>query len=267
MIYETGNRILDRMEHLFGGFTLANVLRWIAGFQLLTWLLSLFSPEFLEWINFDRGAIFSGQVWRIVSWVVFPGARNPIFVLFVVLFLFFVNDGLESEWGSFRLNVYVVTSTAVVSLIGLLPIAAGAGVLFTTIFYSAVFLAFATIYPNQVIHFLGIIPIKSKWLGWANVAILLLIVVQSGAPVLVGGIITAGLIPYFLTFAPGFFEARRQERTVQVRRHRFEGQQDDDEAFHTCATCGATDQTHPERDFRVAADGEEYCDHCREAKP
>ncbi|HRQ90090.1 MAG TPA: hypothetical protein PLA50_14925, partial [Bacteroidia bacterium] len=65
MIYETGNRILDRLERAFGGFALPNVLRWVAGFQLFTWLLSLFSPEFLGWITYDREAILSGQIWRI----------------------------------------------------------------------------------------------------------------------------------------------------------------------------------------------------------
>lgn len=33
-----------------------------------------------------------------------------------------------------------------------------------------------------------------------------------------------------------------------------------EEALHRCATCGCTEITRPEADFRVAASGEEYCD-------
>ena len=61
MIHDSGNRILDRMEASFGRLALPQILRWIAGFQAMSWGLSLFSREYLEFIAFDRGAILSGQ--------------------------------------------------------------------------------------------------------------------------------------------------------------------------------------------------------------
>ena len=72
MIHDSGNRILDRMEASFGRLALPQILRWIAGFQAMSWGLSLFSREYLEFIAFDRGAILSGQVWRLFSWVLSP---------------------------------------------------------------------------------------------------------------------------------------------------------------------------------------------------
>lgn len=263
MIHETGNRLLDQLESRFGRLALPKILRWVAGFQLLTWLLSLLSPDFLGWLVFDRDAILSGQVWRLFSWVIYPAAANPLFVLFALFFLFFINDGLESEWDSFRLNVYVLASVAAVSLVGLLPVAGGAGAMFNPIFYSSVFLAFATLFPDQVIHLFGIIPIKAKWLGWANAAMLGAMAATSSAPVLLGAIILLGLLPYFLTFVPGFLAALRRESEAKVRRHKFQEEQPSGTAFHECAACGATEHTHPTREFRVAADGDEYCDTCR----
>ena len=32
-----------------------------------------------------------------------------------------------------------------------------------------------------------------------------------------------------------------------------------DEPLHKCATCGATELTDPNLEFRVSRDGEEYC--------
>ena len=263
MIYETGNRVINELEKRFGNFALPKVLRWIAGFQVLSWALSLISPEFLDWIIFDRNAILSGQVWRLLTWVLFPASDFVLFVIIAAMFMFFINDSLESEWESFRLNLYVFGTLICLSLAGLMPVAAGAGMLLNSIFYSAVFLAFASLFPNQIIHLFGIIPIKAKWLGWVNAAFLGAIILTSAYPFIVGIIVLLGLLPFLLTFVPGFITAYRQQTEVAVRRHRFEKEISGGEAFHDCETCGATEKTHPEREFRVAADGNEYCSECR----
>ncbi len=261
MIYETGNRVINDLERRFGNFALPRVLRWIAGFQVLSWALSLISPEFLDWIIFDRNAILSGQIWRLVTWVLFPASSFVLFVIIAALFMFFINDSIESEWDSFRLNLYVLGTLICLSLAGLMPVAGGAGLLLNSIFYSAIFLAFASLFPNQVIHLFGIIPIKAKWLGWANAAFLGAIILTN--PFIVTLIVLLGMMPFLLTFVPGFIASYRQQTRVAVRRHRFEKEASASDAFHVCDTCGATEKTHPEREFRVAADGNEYCSECR----
>lgn len=265
MIHETGNRLLDQLERRFGRLALPRILRWIAGFQVLSWVLSLISPEYLAWLVFDRDAFLSGEVWRLFTWVLYPAAKNPLFVLIAALFMFFINDGLESEWQSFRLNVYVFATIAAISLAGLLPLAAGAGLLFNSIFYSAVFLAFASLFPEQVIHLFGIIPIKAKWLGWANGAFLGAMILTSPVPFIVGTIIAIGMLPWIITFVPGFAASFRQSSDAKVRRHRFEASMTTGETFHKCERCGATEISHPTREFRVTADGNECCDECRKA--
>lgn len=263
MIYETGNRVLNQLEKQFGKMALPKILRWIAGFQVLSWALSLISPEFLGWIHFDRNAILSGEVWRLLSWVLYPASDFVLFVLIAALFMFFINDGLESEWDSFRLNVYVFASVLFMSLGGLILDASGAGLILNSIFYSAIFLAFASLFPNQIIHLFGIIPIKAKWLGWANAAILGAMILTSPSPFLVGIIVIVGMLPYLVTFVPGFIRDYRQQALATVRRHRFEADTAGGESFHDCESCGATEKTHPEREFRVTAEGKEYCSECR----
>ena len=38
------------------------------------------------------------------------------------------------------------------------------------------------------------------------------------------------------------------------------------ESCHTCHVCGATDVSHPDRDFFVTEDGNEICNVCLEAQ-
>lgn len=264
MIHETGNRILNTLEQRVGRLALPQILRWIAGFQVLSWALSLFSPEFLEWIHYSREAIFDGQVWRLVSWVFYPISSNVLFVLIGLLFMFFINDSIENAWGAFRLNAYVLASIIALSLIGLVPVLGTAGSAFGGIFYSAAFLAFATLFPNQTIHLFAIIPVKAKWLGFANAALLLAMVLGSPLPVLMAVVVLAGLLPYLLVFVPEMISNAKRNSENAVRRHRFEqAAKGAEEPFHRCERCGATDDTHPDRTFRVTASGSEICSSCR----
>lgn len=265
MIHETGERILNELERRFGGWALPQILRWIAGFQVMSWALSRFSPEFLQWIVYDRSAILSGQVWRLFSWVLFPTSDMILFVLIAALFMFFINDSLERQWDSFRLNLYVFSTVLMLSLVGLLPFTEGAGTLLNNIFYSSAFLAFASLFPEYVIHLFAVIPIKAKWLGFANVALLAAMIFMGGSPLIVGFIVAAGMLPFFLVFLPTFVRDYKMRGESAVRKHRFEQEiGDPNDAFHVCESCGATEKTHPEREFRVTADDRELCDACRQ---
>jgi hypothetical protein len=79
----------------------------------------------------------------------------------------------------------------------------------------------------------------------------------------VGIIVIVGMLPYLVTFVPGFIRDYRQQALATVRRHRFEADTAGGESFHDCESCGATEKTHPEREFRVTAEGKEYCSECR----
>tara|TARA_R110002096_G_scaffold27577_15_gene84219 strand:- start:291 stop:1127 length:837 start_codon:yes stop_codon:yes gene_type:complete len=270
MIHEAGNQILDKLERSLGRMVLPQLIRWLAGFQAMTWALSLFSPEFVTWITFDREAILSGQVWRLISWTLFPliepGSTSIISVLFVfimVRFMFFIGDSLEGEWGSFRLNTYVFGTVACLDIVGMIPATSGAGPLMSTILFSVIFLAFASAFPNQIINLFAIIPIKAKWLGWADAAFLASIFFLSPAPLLAAIVVFSGLLPYALTFFPSFFSEFKQNSEAAVRQHRFqEAGTPQHEAFHTCESCGANDKTNPDLEFRVTSNGDEMCDEC-----
>lgn len=257
-----GSSLIARAERRFGHLAIPDLVRWAGIFQGIVWLLRGFSPEVVSLLAFDRDAILGGQVWRLVTFAMIPGTQNPLLILFVVFFLWFISAGLEREWGSFRVNLYALATVACLILFGFIPGAGGllAGAA-TYLFFASVFLAFASIYPEQVIHLFGIIPIKAKWLGFAKAGLLFYQVLLL-PPFLLA--VAAALFPYATVFLPALVRGMKQRGQAAARRAKFQAKaaEEESEAFHTCAGCPKTDLTHPELEFRVAADGEEYCLEC-----
>ncbi len=271
MFRHPGDSLIAAAERRFGHLAISNLIRWIAIFQLAVWGLDLFTrsgggeSSLIPYLLLDATKVYSGEVWRVLTFLFVTATANPLFILFFVFFLWFVSDGLERAWGSFRVNLYVVASMGLVMLLGLVP---GIGIVvnigIASIFFSAMFFAFATIYPEFVINLFGIIPIKAKWLALAD-AVLLLVNISS-VPLMTIPTVLA-LIPYVVVFLPGFVHGMQQRGETAVRRAKFQSKVNEEggEAFHTCATCGKTDLTDPAAEFRVTADGEEHCVECLEA--
>ncbi len=272
MIHEVGNRLLADAERKFGKLAIPGLLKWIAGLQVLTFLLSKTSPAYIDLLTFDADKIFAGEVWRVISWVFTPRVDNFLFIIIATLFMFFISDSIENAWEPFRLNVFVLATCVLLVLAGLLipvlfslttPLSEmykqGLYGFMAVLFYSSVFLAFASIYPNQIIHLMMIIPIKAKWLGFVNAAMLLAAVILNWVFAFV---VIIGMIPYLLVFGPTFFINAKLRSDNATRRVAFKENTRESGAFHTCETCGKTDLDDPELEFRVAADGEEYCVGC-----
>ena len=73
--------------------------------------------------------------------------------------------------------------------------------------------------------------------------------------------IAVALTNYVLFFGREWVEQWREQGRTMKRRQQFQVAQKQgvDETLHHCKVCGSTEVSAPEREFRVAADGEEYC--------
>ncbi|MFK5924491.1 MAG: rhomboid family intramembrane serine protease [Verrucomicrobiota bacterium] len=262
MAYGSGSRLVDNIERKFGHLAIPSLLHWLAGFQFLVFVLAKLDPNYMNLLTFDRDLILEGQVWRLFSYVFFPRTTSFIWILFAVLFLWFISNGLESAWGSFRVNLYLYGCLFCLTAIGLIfPSASGAGALLSMLVYSNLFFAFASIYPNQEILLMLIIPIKIKYLAWVGAGILLLIALASP---LIGLFLLAGLLPYLVVFGPNFIRDMKQRGKAANRKSKFiaDTRAPAGEAFHSCTSCGIDDIADPTLEFRVAADGDEFCLPC-----
>ena len=246
--------LLDSLERRFGRFAIPGLIRIVAGFNALVFVLARLNPQFVQMLDLDRSAILHGEVWRLVTYIFIPTTNNPIWIVFVLLFLWFIGEGLERAWGAFRLNLFYL-----LGMIGTTIAAFFFGSNFSnTMLNASLFFAFARFYPEEVIYVFFILPVKVKWLAWISAALLLFGFVSS--PNSYRMAVIAALANYIIFFGPEIVRAARNRHETVTRRRRFEEKsRPEEEALHHCAICGATELTNPNLEFRVSRDGEEYC--------
>lgn len=110
---------------------------------------------------FDRAKIFSGQVWRVLSFIfVYPINGNIFFNLLGIYFFYWTGSAVESYWGKARFNLYYIFG-----IIGTIIAGFIAGSISNVYLNLSIFLAFATMFPDTRVLIFFIIPIKVKWLG------------------------------------------------------------------------------------------------------
>ena len=258
---DNGMSLLNSLEIRFGRFAVPGLVAFIAWFQVAVWVLIQMRPEFVDALDLDRGLVLEGQIWRLITWVFIPGSFSPLWLLLGVMLMMTFSEALDHAWGPFRVNLYVFG--------GILFMIAGA-MLFDSppmglTLYTSIFLAFATIAPNYELLLFFILPVKMKYLAMITGALLLLSFIDTPSARLP---VVFSLLNYFIAFGPGFLKGAKHRAEVTERRMRFEGEKRPAGTFlHKCSVCGKTEVDDATLDFRVGADGEDYCNMCRPKKP
>lgn len=256
--------LLDRLEHRFGKFAIPGIIRIVVAFNALMFGLLQINPDFYQALTLDSAGVMRGEVWRLFTYIFIPvgpfGGGPPttstfLFLTFALLFLWFIGDSLEAAWGSFRLTLFYV-----LGMVGC-TIAAfffGGG---STNFYLnlSLLFAFATLFPDHQVLLMFIIPVKVKWIGL--VSLVLLVLAFLGGGLATKAAILVSFSNYFLFFGPSLIRNWKHRGEVMQRRQKFEAAAAvDTEPLNKCAKCGRTDASHPELEFRVGPDGQDYCE-------
>jgi membrane associated rhomboid family serine protease len=246
---------LDKLERRLGFLAIPGLLRILVGFTALVFVLIWLNPDFRFLLDLDPARIRHGEVWRLITYIFLPQTLSPLWIILALWFLWSVGEGLEQALGPFRVTVYFF-----LGMIGTTVAAFFFGSNFSNaMLLSSLFFAYARFYPEQVIYILFILPAKIKWVAW--VLALFLIVGFLTNTNSYRAALVAAFANYFIFFGPDLWREMRHRRGVATRRQRFETESRDAtaEALHRCATCGATELTDPQLEFRVARNGEEYC--------
>jgi membrane associated rhomboid family serine protease len=111
-----------------------------------------------------------GEWWRLVTYLSMPLTTGVIWMVFACWFLYSMLDWLENEWGSFKTTLYLLVS--IVLTIGF-SLAFSYPVYSVRDFNSTLFLAVATLFPEQEISIMGIIPVKMKYMAYLTGAFIL----------------------------------------------------------------------------------------------
>lgn len=153
---------LRTLERRFGFLGIPNIAILLVTLQGLGFLMVLSDPIWILRLALVPERVLAGEYWRLITFLALP-ISSGLWMVFALLFMYFVVNSIESEWGSFKTTLYVATSYVMM-------------VLFSFIFHypitnvadleSSFFLAAAALFPEMEINFFFFIPAKMKWLAW-----------------------------------------------------------------------------------------------------
>lgn len=269
---------IDKLERKFGRFGVENLTMYVIICYVVGYFLAYFNPSLLSLLSLEPALILRGQIWRIITWVIYPPSMSNVlwFVIAIVFFYYPIGTSLERTWGSFRYTLYIF-SGILFSVIGAFILyfitgAYGIGSLFNTYYISlSVFLAYALSYPDMQILLWFVIPIKMKWMAIVYGVMVLydmITYLRMGLWVYVVPIIAS-----LLNFVLFFFSTRNMQlynpKEVHRRREfkKAVAQSRVNPATggitkHKCAICGRTEKDDPNLEFRFCSKcngNYEYC--------
>lgn len=160
-------RLLARLERSLGRFAITNLTLYIVGGMAITFVLLYARPDMIGYLRLDPSLALR-QPWRFVTWLFLPSSMSLIWIFFSLYWTWLIGTNLESEWGSFKLNVYYLIGALGTGVVAWIT-GMGQG---NSWLNMSLFFAFATIFPNYEIVLFFIIPIRVKWLALASVAFL-----------------------------------------------------------------------------------------------
>lgn len=203
---QTGpNRLFKKLERL----AIPGLMKILVIIMGVVFVLDLFfAGELTRYLMFNRAAVFSGQIWRVISFVFIPISSSPLFLVFVLYFYYMIGEALEQEWGVAKFNLFYL-----VGIIG--TITAGLITGFATNHYLnlSLFFAFAILFPEFPIRLFFLLTVKVKWLAYLNAAYFAYALIVSGWPERIALIVS--LINVILFFQK---DVRRRINNIKRRR-------------------------------------------------
>jgi len=246
--------LIDRLEKKLRRFAVPNVTLYLIIGQVIFFLFVLSGRFILDRVVLIPELVRAGEWWRLITFLFIPPLTNPIFAFFAWYLFYLMGNALEGHWGAFRYNLFLLTGYIVtVAVTFLFPSSAA-----TNIFIGgSVFLAFAFLYPDFQLYILFILPVKIKWLALLTwIGYVYEIIVGSWHTRL---LVLASISNFLLFFGRDIvWRMKTGNRSMVAQARQFTGKK---EPFHRCATCGKTDISHPQMEFRYCSDcgGLGYC--------
>ena len=268
------SRWLDRFCYNHPNFGLPGLMKYVAISNVAVYFLDMLTNGMVSrLLYFNFNAIFSGQIWRLVTFVLVPsvsgaGTGGAVQISFFLMFLlttffyYWIGTALEQHWGTTRFNVFYLLGILLNVVYGLVTRAS------VSMYYinMSMFFSFATLYPDMRVYLYGIIPLKVKWMAWLDAFFF----AYDFGFYLTSGYILGAFMPlvailnYFIFFWDDLMSIlhrgrdraahRADPQTINFKKAQKEVQQRKG-YLHKCAVCGITDADDPNMEFR-------YCSKC-----
>ena len=244
-------KFLNKLERKFGKYAIPNLPLALVVFFGIGYLISFVSPEIAAFLTLNPEAIMQGEVWRLISWMMVPpsGASfiTMLLLFFILYFYYFMGCSLQNVWGNFVFNLYIFA--------GLIP---GSVSISTYYLCMSMFLAYATCFPEMRVLLFMVIPIKVKYMGYFDGAIILwtFLVGDLGTKVVIVMLMLNFLIFFLSTRNYKKNSPRQMKRRKKYKKQVKVADMEKKQGLYKCAICGQTKEDNPELEFR-------YCSKCK----
>ena len=258
------NNKIDMFCYRHPRFGVPNLMLYVVVISLAVWLLSIMdsSRTLMSYFAFSPELILKGQVWRLITFMFIP-QDTSMWALLFFYFYYWIGSTLEREWGTARFNIFIFSGVLLTIIYGMVIylITKQSASIGTYYIYLSMFFSFATYYPDQLVLFMYIIPIKIKWLAVANAAYFVYEIFALRFPLNLLPVVAT--LNYLLFCGDMLFGSVHFRRPGQIRKtvnfkreaQRIRREQQNAPYRYKCAVCGRTDADHPELEFR-------YCSRC-----
>ena len=288
--------MLNKLERKFGRFAIKGLMKYVTALYVLGFIISFISPGFYEeYLMLDIDKLLSGQVWRVLTFIIQPPSENIILEIFSLYIYYIIGSTLESAWGSFRFNLYyfagiIFTGIATVAVY-IYTSSIGFGIslpIGLDNLNMSLFLAFAATFPNMQFLFMFFLPIKAKVLGFVYAGLMAYDIIDAfrmgkelGIICLISvGISLLNFVIFFFIYKKNKFVAGANREWRQMRKaHEGAAKRERDItgrdgnivypwggnpniSRHKCCVCGRTEKDDPDLEFRFCTKcngNYEYC--------
>jgi membrane associated rhomboid family serine protease len=160
-------KLMDKVERSIYRLRIRPFFRYIIFAMAGIYLLQMFFPTFniINLLSLYMPAVFHGQIWRLLTFLLVPPDNSPLFVLLSMYFYYFIGTALENRWGAPRVMLYYAIG-ALGAILAALLTQFGTNMYL----YMSMFFAYAILNPENQILLFFVIPVKMKWLALLNAA-------------------------------------------------------------------------------------------------
>jgi hypothetical protein len=251
-----------KLERKFSKYAIRNLMYYIIIMYGLGILIDIVNPLFYaQYLSLDARAIYNGQIWRVVTFLLQPPSSGIIGNIFMLFICYMLGLNLERAWGSFRFNLYFLSGVighVIVAIVGY-QLSGNVWLFGMTYLNMSLFFCFAAVYPDwEFMLFFVMFPIKAKWLALIyGINFLYTIVFMTGAARVSAIVSLINFLCFFLIIRDNkkFSPKKIKNKVVFKTQMNVAKMNVLTGARHKCSVCNRTEKDEANLDFR-------YCTKC-----
>lgn len=252
--------MLNKLERKFEKYAIKNLMYYLILMYILGFIIIVTMPDiYFKYMALDYNAIFSGQVWRLFTFLIFPTDINILLMFISLIVYYYLGKTIEAAIGTFRFNIFIFSGIIliwIVSLVsylinGIMPMFIG-----TRFLNLSILMLLVLLNPETTFLFYFVLPLKAKYLALIEGIYFVVALIRPGASRVeaLAAIINLIFITYILKssnrgFMYGTKKVKKMNNNIDFEKALKKIPK------HKCSVCGITDLDDPNMEFR-------YCSKC-----